>query len=242
MQQVEFEQLQQEALINQPVNQIIDSLTNGVSRTGSGSAAALLGILSTRTILSVCRSSLDNPECLAHRNEFEHIIRTLEVDIEPRLKKLFELDAQDFERVAELHALSRRAIDASDKQLENKFKRESRNLLEVATDYTFEIAQLCLRLIAFGITAFDCGDKSARANAGVGISTAVSGVMSAIFIINLNLKSLKNRKYAKNNIKKCQDLQQILEGEQRKAFTRVTSLNLESVEAIQLDLIGKQSV
>lgn len=57
-------------------------------------------------------------------------------------------------------------------------------------------------------------DKASR---GLG-SAAMSGVMSSIFIINLNLKTLKRRNYASDNLKRVEELQSKLERLQARAF------------------------
>jgi formiminotetrahydrofolate cyclodeaminase len=87
----------------------------------------------------------------------------------------------------------------------------------------------------FGVTMFDNGWHAIRGDSGVAISAAMSGVMSSIFIINLNLKTLKRRKYATENIKRCADLQKKLETLQTRAFYCIVSISSESLESIQLE-------
>jgi formiminotetrahydrofolate cyclodeaminase len=88
----------------------------------------------------------------------------------------------------------------------------------------------------YGVTIFEHGWHAIRGDSGVSISAAMSGIMSSIFIINLNLKTLKRRKYAGENLSRVEALQQKLESLQARAFSCVTSISSESVESIQLEL------
>ena len=59
------------------------------------------------------------------------------------------------------------------------------------------------------------------------------------FVIeSANIKTLKDRKYAAENLGRCKVLYDELAAKQEKAFSCVTSLNAEAIEAIQLELDG----
>lgn len=60
--------------------------------------------------------------------------------------------------------------------------------------------------------------------------------MSSTFIINPNLKTLKRRKYVKDNIKCIEEIQGKLEQLQTKAFSCVTPIGSESLKPIQVEL------
>jgi hypothetical protein len=75
-----------------------------------------------------------------------------------------------------------------------------------------------------------------RGDSGAALSAAIAGVLSAIFIANLNVKTLKGRKYAADNLERCNDLYKELEAKQAKAVSCVTSLNAEAIASIQLEL------
>ncbi len=183
--------------------------------------------------LTVCEISTKKDVCTDYHKAFELISKTTKTEIEPRLKELFELDAKDFEKVVKLRVARDKALDQNEK---SKNSREALDLLQIATDYTFEVAQISLRLMDYGVIIFENGWHAIRGDSGVAISAAMSSVMSCIFIINLNLKTLNRRKYAADNIQKVQELQRRLEELQTRAFTCVTSISSESVESIQLDL------
>ena len=220
-------------LLSRPANQLLNDFGAGRASPGSGSAAALLSLLAAKMINTVCEISAKKPECESSRKEFEFIAEAIKKEIEPRLKELFELDAKDFERVVELRVARDKAESPIEK---SRYTKESLDLLETATDYTFEVGEISIRLMGFGVVMFDNGWHAVRGDSGVSLSAAMSGVMSAIFIANLNLKTLKKRKYAKDNMARCQNLQDNLSRLQSQAFSCVTTISAESINSIQLEL------
>lgn len=220
-------------LLARPANQLLNDFGAGRASPGSGSAAALLSLLSAKMITTVCEISTRKDECADDHPEFEFIAKAIRDEIEPRLKELFELDAKDFEKVIALRVARDNEQDQNEK---SRYSRESLDLLQTATDYTFEVGEISIRLMGYGVVMFEKGWHAVRGDSGVSISAAMSGVMSSIFISNLNLKTLKRRKYAEENLHRCQKLQEQLNDLQTRAFSCVTAISAESVESIQLEL------
>lgn len=219
-------------LLLKPTTELLSAFGAGNASPGSGSAAALMGLLSAKLILTVCSKSTEKPECKKEEKIFEYISQQIRSEIEPKLQQLFEKDAHDFDRVVELRRLRDQTTNAQEK---SAYSRESNDLLERATDYAFEVTELCMKLIDHGIVIFDNGWHAVRGDSGAAISSAISGVMSGIFIISLNLKSLKERKYAHNKLQKCSDLYESLKSKQTSALKCVTSINNEAITAVQLE-------
>lgn len=220
-------------LLSRPTFQLLNDFGAGRAAPGSGSAAALLSLLAAKMICTVCEISSRKSENKTEAGQFDFIKSSIEKEIEPRLKHLFEFDAKDFEKVVQLRRSRDLATDTFEKA---KFSREALDLLETATNYTFEVGDLSLRLMGFGVYAFQKGWHAIRGDSGVALSAAMSGLMSSIFIINLNLKTLHRRKYAKENLIRCQILQKRLDELQTEAFSCVTDISAESLEFVQLDL------
>lgn len=220
-------------LLAKPTTELLSAFGSGKASPGSGSAAALMGLLSSKLILTVCTISQEKPECVKDKKIFDYISDQIRSEIEPKLRELFEKDAKDFDRVVSLRKLRDAATDSKQKAA---YSREANELLEVATDYAIEITDLCMRLIDNGVIIFENGWHAVRGDSGAAISSAVSGVMSGIFIISLNLKTLKARKYSQSNMSKCSDLYSTLQSKQAAAFSCITSLNAEAIKAIQLEL------
>lgn len=233
MEQTELAEIKSDSLLELPTNKLLDDFGAGRASPGSGSAAALLAILSCKMVTTVCEISARKDDCHKVHKDFNFIKKQVFEVIEPRLKHLFDADAKDFDEVVKLRVLRDKSNDKNEK---SQFSRQSADMLEKATDYTFEIADLSLKLMEYGVTMFEHGWHAIRGDSGVSVSAAMSAAMSCIFIINLNLKTLKSRKYSKNNMSKVADLQNKLENMQAKAFSCVTAIGSESVNAIQLQL------
>jgi formiminotetrahydrofolate cyclodeaminase len=231
--QAEFIELKTELILEKPATQLLNDFGAGKASPGSGSAAALLSILSAKMIITVCEISAQKNECSESHNDFRLITELVKEKIEPRLRELFENDARDFEKVVALRVKRDQSNDSKER---SKFSRESLDLLQVATDYTFEVADLSFMLMEYGVTMFEHGWHAIRGDSGVSISAAMSGIMSSIFIIHLNLKTLKRRKYANDNLSRIQELQKKFERLQTRAFSCVTHISSESLNSIQLEL------
>ncbi|MCA8115568.1 cyclodeaminase/cyclohydrolase family protein [Burkholderia cepacia] len=224
-------------LLERPTTQLLDDFGAGNASPGSGSAAALMGLLACKLIVTVCRKSAEKPVCQKHWPALEYIQDQIQTQFEPTLRTLFEKDAREFDQVVALRRARDQAETAHDK---SAYSRESNSLLEEATENAFKIADICMRLIDHGITVFENGWPSVRGDSGAAISVAVSGVMSGIFIANLNIKSLKGRRYATANVGRCAELHAELGKKQTRAFGCILSLNAEALAAVQLDLIATE--
>lgn len=220
-------------LLELSTTKLLDDFGSGSASPGSGSAAALLSLLSAKMLLTVCDISLKKDACKKSHKNFEYIINLIEARIESDLKDIFKKDSQDFQKVVNLRIKRDKETTGSKKA---EYTRKSFVLLEATTDYMFQIAEISLTLMGYGILVFEDGWHAIRGDSGVAISASMSGVMSSIFIINLNLKTLKRRRYAHQNIKKCQEIQNKLESLQSRAFSCVTSISSESLKSIQLEL------
>lgn len=218
-------------LLSQPTNQLLDAFGAGHASPGSRSAAALMGLLAVKLIRTVCLKSLQkNPE----RNTeitLRHLLDELGA-IESSLRALFEKDAREFDEVVR----QRMARDAAtDPDVKSSASRRANDVLENATDNTFEIMDLCLRLIDHGVTVFEHGWQSVRGDSGAAVSAAIAAVTSGLFIANLNIKRLKERNYARDNIDRCATILVLLQQKQQTALGCVTSLNAEALDSLSID-------
>lgn len=218
-------------LLAQPTNQLLDAFGAGQASPGSGSATALMGLLAVKLIRTVCLKSLQkNPE----RNievTLRHVLDELGT-IEPSLRTLFEKDAREFDEIVRLR-MARDAV--TDPDVKSTASRRANDLLEVATDNTFKIIDICLPLIDHGVTVFEHGWQSVRGDSGAAISSAIAVVTSGLFIANLNIKRLKERNYARDNIDRCAVLLALLQEKQQTALGCVTSLNVEALDSLAIE-------
>jgi len=238
------------SLLDKSVNGLLDDFGAGNSAPGSGSAAALMGILAGKLIITVCslslkkaaqeRRAIENKtlqsselKFIPYETQFQYIIDDITQNIEPELKFLFEEDSKEFEQVVELRKKRIEAANNGDKNLQSKYNKESLNKLQEVTDFVFRISDQCFKLIDHGNFIFDKAYTAVRGDSGAAISAAIAGVTSSIFIINLNLVSLSRRNWSKSKKKACDDMYEKLQSKQLEAFTRVGALSSEVVETMQ---------
>lgn len=223
-------------LLARSTGQLLNDFGAGKASPGSGSAAALMGLLAAKLLNTVCDKSLTKAECRSNGRVLEYIKEQVHA-VEPRLIELFEKDAREFDEVVALRIARDQAESVQDK---SKLSRQSQELLETATENAFHIIELCMKLIDHGVVVFESGWRAIRGDSGAALSAAIAGVMSGIFIANLNIKTLKGRKYAAENVNRCDELYKELSAKQARAFACVTSLNAEAIASIQVDLDGIQ--
>lgn len=221
-------------LLARPTGQLLNDFGAGKASPGSGSAAALMGLLAAKLLVTVCDKSITKQECKGSEKALTYIKEQVQA-IEPRLIELFEKDAKEFDEVVALRIARDKAESPQEK---SKLSRQLQELLETATENAFHVIEQCMKLIDHGVIVFESGWHAVRGDSGAALSAAVAGVMSGIFIANLNIKTLKSRKYALENINRCQELYNDLAAKQAKAFSCVTSLNAEALASIQLELEG----
>jgi formiminotetrahydrofolate cyclodeaminase len=222
----------QATFLAKPTGKLLDDFGAGKASPGSGSAAALMGLLAVKLLITVCDKSATKPECKKDEKALLYIKQQIQ-EIEPKLVGLFEKDAREFDEVVAIRVARDRAKTTPEKA---SLSREANELLETATDNAFEIIDECMKLVDHGVIIFETGWHAVRGDSGAGLSAAIAGVLSGIFIANLNVKTLKGRKYASENLTRCSDLYRKLETKQAKAFSCVTSLNAEALASIQLEL------
>lgn len=226
------------ALLAQPANQLLDAFGAGQASPGSGSAAALMGLLAVRLIRTVCLKSLEKEAGRLAEATLRHILDELAAT-EPALRALFETDAREFKEVVQLRIERDASTDAD---VRSTLQRRANDLLEVATDNTFEIIDLCMPLINHGVIVFQHGWKAVRGDSGAAISAAIAAITSGLFIANLNIKGLKERNYATDNIGRCTALLELLQQKQLVALGCVTSLNAEALDSLASEASGSHQL
>ncbi len=216
-------------LIELPTDELLDKFGSGGHKPGSGSAAALMGLLSCKLILTVAQLTRNKPKYRDVHAVVDLIRSQIESDIEPRLKQLFEKDAQVFDEVI---SLRRQRDSATIEKEKRRLQEKHLDALRTATAIPAEISELCIKLIDHGVAMFDIGFESARGDTGAAISAAVAGAMSGIFVVNLNLRSFRGSEWAKERRNDCDRLHTLLENKQQAAFGRVVKLKEEDVQTM----------
>ncbi|WP_448168612.1 cyclodeaminase/cyclohydrolase family protein [Burkholderia ambifaria] len=218
-------------LLDQPTNQLLDAFGAGRASPGSGSAAALMGLLAVKLIRTVCLKSLEKNLGRETDVTLQHILKELDAS-EPALRALFEKDAHEFEEIVRLIVERNQAVT---QEAKGPLTREINRKLEIATDNVFQIIDVCLPLIDRGVTVFEHGWGTVRGDSGAAISAAIAAVTSGLFIANLNIKWLKARKYGADNIGRATALRDLLEQKQQTALGCMASLNAEALDSLTVE-------
>ena len=190
-------------LIKLPADQLLAKFGSGGHKPGSGSAAALLGLLSCKLIQTVVTLSNGRSDYQGVKDQLTLANQDVTSDIEPILLHAVEADSTQFDRVIMARRLRDSEVDPKRKKVlaENALAE-----LREATEIPISIAENCLKLAEKALTVFDLGFRGARGDSGVAISSALSGASGSISIIYLNLTSFKGSEWAIQTRKKADDL------------------------------------
>lgn len=216
-------------LLALPAETLLNKFGSGKHAPGSGSAAALMGLLSAKLVLTVGQLTLIRKDYERHHGEVKAACDRIQAFVVPRLERLFQEDAEVFDKVI----AARRARDATSDPREKRKRGEiALEQLKVATAIPFNIAEACLELIDLAAVVFDGGFKGARGDTGAALSSAVAGVLASVFVINLNLKSFRGSYWARQQRKQCDELQERVTEKYESALARMMKLREEDVAAI----------
>lgn len=211
-------------LIKQPADKLLEKFGSGGHKPGSGSAAALLGLVACKLIQTVVTLSNGRSEYEGVKEQLTLANTTVVGDIEPLLFKAVEEDSIQFDKVIE----ARRLRDAeSDRKKRKPLAEAALAELRIATEIPINIAENSLKLADKALTIFDLGFKSARGDSGVAISSALSAASGAISIIYLNLTSFKGGEWAAATRKKADELYMANQKLQGELFNRISRLQEE---------------
>ncbi|WP_101759817.1 cyclodeaminase/cyclohydrolase family protein [Oceanicoccus sp. KOV_DT_Chl] len=179
-------------------SELLDMFGAGEHKPGSGSAAALQGMLSAQLILTVISLTIDPKRhdaykhCVEKTKEAAEDIRSR---IYPTLQRLFLEDSALFDKVIKLRVQRDAEKNPIKKQ---QFDDEATAALTPATEIPVEIAELCAELAVYGVFIFDNGFKSARGDASVAMNGAVSAIAGCLSIIDLNLLKFEPSDWSAN--------------------------------------------
>ena len=84
-------------LLELPANKLLDQFGGGSHVPGSGSAAALMGLLAAQLTLTVCK--ITSAKAGARPGELDYLASQMENRFIPRLQEMFQEDAEAFDVV-----------------------------------------------------------------------------------------------------------------------------------------------
>lgn len=166
------------------LDDLLQKYGEGKHIPGSGSAAALQGLLAARLVATVVKISLNKnlpSKIVTQFRYIDHQIATVHL---PELSRLFDEDISEFNEVFKLRK-QRDAITDS-RQRKNIISRERRRL-QNATVIPASIAEHCLKIGEYALSVYRDGYKAVRGDSGAAISSACAGALTATFVIGVNL-------------------------------------------------------
>ncbi len=181
-------------LIKLPTETLLGKFGVGNHIPGSGSAAALQGMLSAQLISTVINLTSEKK-----KNNYQSILpqlKSISSDINtriyPRLQELFQQDSEQFDSTIQLR---------KERDNEKSFKKSkeldklSQEALKFATETLVEVAKLCVELGDFATFIFNNAFRSARGDSGVALNGAIAAVAGCLSIVYLNFLSVDDRSW-----------------------------------------------
>ena len=214
-------------LLQLPTRHLLDKIGAGNHKPGSGSAAALNGILSCKLLLTVIELTLDSKRAKNYSNckeEFEELRDKITNDISPRLEILFQEDSVQFDKA--IQKRNERNKEQNQK-LKNNLHEDSLIELKISTEIPLEIASLCVYLAKYSVVAFDRGFKAARGDSGVSLGSSLSGISGCIAIVSLNLQSFPKNIWT--------DFIQIQKNDLKKDFEFLSKENIRLMDTLDIE-------
>lgn len=231
---IEIEDAGKKDFLSLPTNELLDAFGKGSHIPGSGSAAALSGLIAVELIKTVITLTISKEAYREQKNQFEYILNELNIKIKPKYTDLFNSDIQVFHKVSYHRRLRDLAEDGS--TIKENHRKQALDKLREATDIPIEICDTSLQLMEYAFSVFDNGFKSARGDSGVAISNLLSSAQGALFVVFLNLKTFQKSKWKDDKLNKAVALAQRFTKIQKEAYTRVITLYNENTDNQQLTL------
>jgi formiminotetrahydrofolate cyclodeaminase len=215
-----------QALISLPTSQLLTKFGSGGHKPGSGSAAALLGLIGCKLIQTVVSLSSGREQYKGVEAQLTLANQDILDGIEPILMAAVQEDSEQFDKVIG----SRRLRDLATEKVERRHLSElALAELRAATEIPLRIAEACLKVAEKGLVVFDLGFKAARGDSGVAISSALAGAAGSLSIIYLNLTSFKGGEWAIDVRQKADAISLRVQALQVQLLERVARLQAEAI-------------
>jgi formiminotetrahydrofolate cyclodeaminase len=169
------------------VDNLLSAFGAGNAVPGSGSAAALMGMLAASLARTAALKSREHMPGSAGR--FDFLIGQLDRSVE-KLKDHFEQDSVLFREVVELRLQRDREIDRAASAV---LARKANDKLVATAELIASIAEECLGVAENAVAIFKEGWPAVRGDSGAAISSALAGAMSCVFVSRVNARTLGKR-------------------------------------------------
>lgn len=156
---------------------------------GSGSAAALMGLLSASLVSTVCSLSFARTGDPNIRQTLEaHRVRA-DGGISAELRLLFQEDAEVFDQVVVYRKRRDAAAEGAESQVNGELALEQ---LRRATEIPQRIGDLCIELVEIALEIHQLGYRAVRGDSIAAASAALAGARTSHYVVRMNLESFGN--------------------------------------------------
>jgi formiminotetrahydrofolate cyclodeaminase len=209
-----------------PTMQLLEAFGAGRHKPGSGSAAALLGLLSCRMLQTVICVTKRNLRYAAVFGRLDYIKSLLLEKDMPFFQEAVQRDSEQFDRYFRARENAKRlATSDTDKARSNELARRE---LMLATEIPLDIARRSAETTERGLMVYDLGAQYARGDSGVAISAALSAFSGALFIVYLNLAEFREGQWAQSIRAEADILAIRFEFLQTEQFRRVSAIRFQN--------------
>jgi formiminotetrahydrofolate cyclodeaminase len=216
-----------------PTELLLDEFGSGKHKPGSGSAAALLGLVACKMMQTVITVTLRNRTYADNFRQLEFVGTIIAERHEPFFGDAIQRDAMQFDRYHQLVLAKRSSTDQIEKR---RLSDRAREELMPATEIPREIAEHGLDTAERGLVVYDLGARYARGDSGVAVSSALSCCSGALFVVYLNLLQFRGGQWATNMRAAADSIAERYQGLQLEQFRRVSRIQAEGLPDLQLGL------
>ena len=216
-----------------PTYELMDKFGAGHHKPGSGSAAALLGLVACKMMQTVIFATRRNGRYAANFSQLEFVGSILAQQHEPFFREAVQQDSVQFDRYHQARLARNTCMDISEKR---RLTDKAREELMPATQIPLEIAQHAADTAERGMIVYDLGASHVRGDSGVAVSAALSSCSGALFVVYLNLLQFREGRWAvttRATADLIKERYQVLQSEQ---FRRVSRIQAEGIDNSQIEL------
>ena len=216
-----------------PTQKLLDEFGGGRHKPGSGSAAALLGLVACKMMQTVILATRRAARYEANFSQLDYVGSILSQQHEPFFRDAVQQDSVQYDRYHQARLARNACTDLVEKRRLADMAREA---LMPATQIPLEIAKHAVDTAERGLIVYDLGASHVRGDSGVAVSSALSSCSGALFVVYLNLLQFREGRWAvitRTAADSIKERYQLLQSEQ---FRRVSRIQAEGIDNPQTEM------
>ena len=189
-----------EDLTDNSMRAFLDQLASSAPAPGGGSVAAISGALGAALISMVSNLTIGKKKYVDVQDEINALLEKSE-SLRDKLTALLEEDVAVYTVLSQTMKMPR----DTDEEKVVRTKAMDKALKE-ASDVPMRIAEACVSVMDLCHPATEIGNVNALSDVGVGILMAEAGLRSAALNVLINLSSIKDEEFVRENRRKLNAL------------------------------------